>query len=352
VTVDGTIINNLRGSGLDTGGSAVGIRSVCAGDYTVSHSIIRNVTNVAAQGIGIIDIILGPHPTGILIHANTILNVTEASNGIAVFGGNGATVSWNNISQVDGSSSGIMVDSTADNPLICNNSVTNLYHAPNIWPDWQIVVGAYAYYAGGSTEMPRFFDNHATGATATMPSYGITGEILGGGYASNTRVLISTSDSAVIRVVNGNVTLRHDSQISLVTKDGISGRMTYYANGSSYAQFPKTDLAAHYINISLLSATVTTDASVGITVSLWNPLGITAFDGTIEASPGTHITLKVTSLLTNTIYAIYINAQPVGMRGTGPSGSLSLSYSGPLSSYSLVLVRFQRPPSRPAPRIV
>lgn len=235
-TIDHTIIDRIDGPYLDANGNALGIQLKQAHSVLVAHGFYNMTAGVACP-LGIIDNTgSASTSTDIVFFANTIRNVSFSSNGIDVFGGNQALIKWNNITDIYGSCAGFMVDSTAISPIFHNNSVRRMFSTPNVWPDWQIVVGAYTFYAGGSTSVPIFTNNHCdNSATEIMPSYNITGQHLGGGWDSGGRMLVDTHETSIIQYIGANVTLRHDMQILRVFANGLEIPMRFYSNHTSWA---------------------------------------------------------------------------------------------------------------------
>jgi hypothetical protein len=222
-----------------------------------------------------------------------------------------------------------MADSTAIEPIICNNSVTGLYYASNVWPAWQITVGAYAYYAHNSTELPIWVDNHAAGFTANHPAYDLCGSVLGGGWSETARMQVDTDESTTIRVLRGNLTLRHHANdIFRVVWNGTDRSMSYYANGTSWAYFERSyaypyNESYSWINVTVLPITVVTDSTIDITVTQYG--GSPVVNWTVDASnPTMTFTLTGSSTLS---YRLYQNGTLAGTKN-GPTATFEVTGSG------------------------
>lgn len=337
ITVSGNLFNRLVGPGQDTGAACLGINSQSAGGYTVSHNTLRNLSYLSCA-ISIVDPIPFATLTGISIHANTISNLRNASGGVAIFGGNGAVVSWNNISIVDGPSVGVMVDGNGKNATIHDNSVTGMFDTPNVWswPDgWQIVVGAYCYYASGNIYDPEWIDNHASGGTMAHPDYNITGEKLGGGWWPNARMLVDTSDHAIIHYQNANVTLRHDGQALLVLKDGVNTAMTHYPNGTSLAWFNKTDLNHHFVNVTPTDLHIATDYPASVMVAAISAPYLVQWN--VNATTGTTVSFTLSGLHNGMRFGLYVDGVHTQAAMSGSAGTVTFTYSGAWSDHDFAI---------------
>jgi hypothetical protein len=236
------------------------------------------------------------------------------------------------MSVIDGTSVGIMVDSTAEGALAHNNTVTGMYDAPNVPPNYQIVVGAYTFYAGGSTYVPIFKDNHCDGGTMTHPDYNITGEQLGGGWVANAHMVVDVPGDAMIHAQNANVTLRHNGQLYAVTQDSEKTFMEYFSNGTSSRYFPKVDLNHHFINVTVLGMTIAVNADVRVTVSIFDPDAVDMDDtvalwNTTVDDPDATYMFTVSGLRSDGSYKVIQDGVVVGT-GFGPSFSFTVSGNG------------------------
>jgi hypothetical protein len=341
-TFDGNRFDRLVGPGADTGAGCLGIISQSAGGFTISHSVFQNLSYLACA-ISVTDPLGFPGLPDILIHANTISHMTNASGGVAVFGGHDAVVSWNNMSDIDGASVGIMFDGTAHHGLAHNNSVVGLHGRQGgfVWPDgWQIVVGAYTYYAGGSTEGPTFRDNHAAGdLNMAHPAYNITGEKLGGGWWPNAHMTVDTSENTTIHYQNANVTLRHDGRVLMVLKDGLNQSMRYCPNGTSWAWFVKTDLAHHFINVTTVSSFFIGPADpIDILVSVWSTNRSGSMEWTADSSVAHSVTTYTIAGLENfTQYDVTVDGALWKTVVSNGTGVISFSYSASAGEHSFVV---------------
>jgi len=342
VVIDGTVINNVVGPGTDLGANAVGILAQNAGNFTISHSVMRNVS-YSGGAIAAVDSVGYNGLGNITIHANTVQNVNNLATAVYFFGGTGGAITWNNVSHVGGSCAGIMIHDTHQLVTISNNSVTDLFYEPNEWPLWQISVGAYSVCAGTVWNV-TFADNHASGATAIHPTYDINGELLGeAGWSGHMESSIDVSEDAIIRQTNSNITLVHDGGIIGIELDDTATSMSYYSNGTSWKYIPKVDLAQHWINITALPMSLTTTDAVDITIDSFDmsltEYGQTPITWTAEsAAPDIEVTYTFSGLESGTMFRVTQDGNSIGT-GVGPSFSLTATGT---SEFELVVAYGQQ----------
>jgi PKD repeat protein len=325
VVLHGTIFNKILGSTID-GSPSVGISSSLAGNYTVCHSIMRNITD-SAGGITPVDPAndFGPDIGNVTLFANYMDNIRRLANGIYRYGGGGGTISWNNITHVDGNSTGIMMHDNKQPILVHNNSVTLPLYGGNYGPGWQISVGAYSVCASDSWNV-TFRDNHAGGSTTEWPSYDISAEKLGGGWWENTQASIDVSEPTIVRTIGANVTFRHDDQALRIVKDGVAQNVRYYSNGTSWAFFNKTDLASHYFNLSTANVFVSPSVYVDLNMGSYTPNGLTIADWYANSTSGSSVNFTISGVVSNQKYALRVDNVPYRL-AWATSGAVTFTYS-------------------------
>lgn len=340
VLVHGTIINTVQGSSI-AANNAIGIYTTLAGNYTVCHSVIRNITN-SANGISPTDPTndLGADIGNIRLFANYMTNIQNLSNGIYKFGAGGAEISWNNLSYINGCGIGIMMHDSKQPILVHNNSVTNPTYGGNTGYWWSISVGAYSVCAANNWNV-TFRDNHATGTTFDWPDYDISAEKLGGGFWNHVEATIDVSEEAIIHTIDANVTLIHDGRVLQILQDGMSVDMTYYANGTSRTYIPQVDWVNHWINVTPTDLSLITTGDINISVNANPGAAVMAWNGT---ATGTTVTFTLSDLTSGATYKIYVDSVVMAtMAATG--GQVSFAYSAWSShTFQVVLPTTYLPP--------
>lgn len=222
-TIKGTIIRGnvfetITGPGNDTGAIANGFFTYLGGNFTAEDNVFWNIQSVAngicvSTGVG----------TNIIVQNNIIGNVTEASDGIGMYGGNGAIIRGNQIANVDLSSCGIRLALQGVNPHVYNNSVNSLI---NMTTKVQTSSGAYSINGEAHGIQGALFENNTIGwdTTAQYPGYNFTGT-----YSSTAEVYILGKDTVVFK--NTAVTISYTGS-SLWVNDVTAGTTTVYPNGT------------------------------------------------------------------------------------------------------------------------
>jgi hypothetical protein len=337
VLIHRTIFNNILGGLIDEHPS-IGICSIQAGNFTICHSIMRNISafaggisrvdNVAHQGVSV---------GNIIIFANYMDNIYNVATGMYIEGNGGATITWNNITHVNGKSTGIQMHNTNQPVLLENNSITlPTYGQENTEPFHQISIGAFSVCQSDQWNI-TFRNNHVTGGTIDWPSYDISGEKAIGGYWTHVSASIDVSESTIIRMNGANLTIRHNTQLLRLIIDEVPAMMKFYHDGTSFAYYNNSGFGYSYVNISASNVYLSVNPTEQHIHANFERDVDGVLNFSMDASGSAIATIVIYGLTDGHIYYVYVDGVST-YRLTANNGRITFEYFNAWSEHEFGIV--------------
>lgn len=342
VCIHRTIVNNILGALINTHG-AVGVYSNQAGNFTICHSVMRNITAFAG-GISRVDNINheGQYVGNVDIHANYMDNIYNVATGMYIEGNGGATITWNNITRVNGKSTGIQMHDTNQPVLLENNSITQpTYGQANTNPYKQTSVGAFSVTQSDQWNI-TFRNNHVTGGTVAWPSYDISAmDATFTGYYNHVGAILQTQENCIIRMDNANLTITNNNgRLMHVDINGIDSMAKYYPNGYSYAYYNNSGAGNKWVNITTSNVFLEVNPADQAIYARYDT-GMTWY---ANASGSAIATFTIYGLTNGINYRVYVDdTQYIIVLAS--NGKITFDYSGTWSEHKFNIVSIPNNPN-------